>query len=1842
MLASVIALAVIGAFASMAIARGNEPAFRVLSMDGVDQITVNRIGRLDPIIVRFTEPMTRPEALADAIKMRPQIKGEWTVADERTIRFTPQVPYKPRARITRTCDTSLLSGLGKGLKGFVARFTVKADSVTMVPSGLYPDPNGADSFILEGTVVSGIPIGLDEAKRDVKAKITTKRRERGVDIVWTDKTNATSHAFKIVNIPRASEDSILTLSWKDASRGSSLQQKSWLVPKKDDFRVMDISQEGQSSVKVRFSELLDPHQDARGFVRVGMEHNVRYSINKNELTVFGKEAWVADQQIEILEGLKSEKGKTLAVPVSATINTEWEKPSVKFATDGVILPTTDGVIIPIETMNLSGVLIQAYKIYADNVLQFLQVNELDGSRELKRVGEPVWTKSFDLPWNDGMKNRFVPRGLDVTELVKKDPAAMLQIKISFRPRHSKYVCNRNHGDFSNLPQPPETITLSEDGEQRSWDYAEDMDYEERNSYYSYNDDPCHPAYYLPEYHQSSVISRNLLVSNLGILVKKEASGALAVTVADIGTTNPVQGAEVTFYSYAQGKLLSGSTNQAGTFRGMTSTPTYFITASKGGKTSYLRVDDGTSLSVSHFQVDGVSAESGIKGFIYGERGVWRPGDDIHLMFILQDLTASVPKNFPITFELEDPQGRVQSTEVIDSSVGGFYRIDAATADDDPSGSWTARVSAGSQTWTKSLRIEAIVPNRLSIDLKADKKSLSSGDNRFTLKSAWLHGAPAPNYKADVWVGFLPGTTAFDGYADYTFTDPRRSVEEGNNVAWEGSLNGDSSADFSIYLEPGSPVPGIIKAMLTTRVFEPSDMFSVEQSAYTFSPYDRYVGVKLPKGDAARGMLLTDVQHRVDLAVVDAEGRPARGNVELSMSVYKLEWKWWWEKDALTDATYVSHSYERIVSNERVVAKNGIASWTMEVKYPEWGRYLVVAEDGQGGHSTGKIVYIDWPGWAGRGGEAGTGSAAMLPLSRDKESYRVGETASITFASNGQSRALITLEKAGSIIKQEWIATSRGTTVWKCPVTASMTPNVYAHITVLQPHMQTANSLPIRLYGVIPLMVEDPATRLTPTILAPAEYAPGTASRVKVSEAAGKPMTYTLAVVDEGLLGLTKYSAPNPWREFYQKEASSLASWDIYRYVMSAYGGKLETLLSVGGSEDLLGGNQGKTQRFKPVVIFLGPFELGPGEVKEHSFQMPNYIGAVRLMVVAGKQGAYGVAEKQVPVREKLMILSTLPRTLGTNEKIEIPVTVFNGQPVKAALKVTLKSEGALVANASVDVVIDASSDKTVTFPVSTALAGKARLSVEARSIEGDISATHSSEIDVASRGSATSTVRSFSLKPGDTYRDFVPSPGEKGSLKMFVELSKMTALDIHSRLAYLTGYPHGCIEQITSGAFPQLYLPSMVDLSAEETERVKRNVMSVIDRYPSYQSTQGGFAYWPSAGEPNPWGTNYAGHFMIEARRAGYEVPDSLYKPWLEFQQAQAKAFAAAAPEALEAQAYRLFTLALSGNADIGSMNRLRQQSGLTPAASWLLAGSYYTSGQRAQGAELARTLKLPSGDYRDTGNNWGSSARDQALALTMLNLLGEPARALDAIDQVATRFASGSWYSTQETAWTFIALAPHYSQTKATNAAWKVEWDKGELEGVVTKGTTIRELEPFESPTQTVVCKNVGTEPLFAKIVTRGILPAGQEKALDMGVQARVRYVNAEGRDLNAKDLLVGDTFDVVVQCKNTLGRKIDNLALSVPIPTCWEFANERVGMEGKEGVSPSQYDWKDIRDTHVYTYFSLKPSETKTFRYTATVVYGGSYYVPAVRLEAMYDGEIASVVPGAFVTSARPARRN
>ena len=238
---------------------------------------------------------------------------------------------------------------------------------------------------------------------------------------------------------------------------------------------------------------------------------------------------------------------------------------------------------------------------------------------------------------------------------------------------------------------------------------------------------------------------------------------------------------------------------------------------------------------------------------------------------------------------------------------------------------------------------------------------------------------------------------------------------------------------------------------------------------------------------------------------------------------------------------------------------------------------------------------------------------------------------------------------------------KGFTNFRFKVTEEMSPNAYVQIHVIQPHSMTADNLPIRLYGVEPFTVTDKKSRLQPVISCPTVQEPQKPFTVSVKEQTGRPMTYTLAVVDEGLLSLTGFKTPDPWDKFHAREALGIRTWDMYNYIVGAFAGKYARMFSVGGDENMEI-SPAKANRFQPVVKFLGPFTLKKGGTQSHTICLPQYIGAVRVMVVAAQDGAYGNAEKDITVRSPLMVLSSLPRVLSVNERVELPVNLFAMDP----------------------------------------------------------------------------------------------------------------------------------------------------------------------------------------------------------------------------------------------------------------------------------------------------------------------------------------------------------------------------------------------------------------------------------------------------------------------------------------------------------------------------------------------------------------------------------------------------
>lgn len=1802
----------------------------------VEEISPTFIQRNSEIKIIFAKETTG--ITEDALSFSPKQKGNWTVLDDKkTFIFTPDAPFKQNGEFYLIADCNKLfdgTESGKFTHPFVADkgwYNIDFEEVIL--------DSESNEFLLKGNLSTDIPVTLKKAKKILKADYAKCK----TSIQWeTGSEISDSFAFTIRGIKVPKKNNNLKITWNGRSIGFSKKHdeglcgsKTFRIPSEDILDVIDINTSKKNSILISFSKILDKSQNLAGYVKAyGKSGNriilTNASIRENILTLYSDTNFEEIESVEISEGIRSIDGFHLGNSSNISLSGNWEIPEVKFANSGVILPTTQGSKVIVKTKNLTGLLVQVYAIPGRTMYHFLQDSEIDEKQNLYRVGEPVFEKRVNLSWDDSMQNKFVYHGIDIGELTKKNSYGMYQIRISFRKKDIKYICTNGHADFSDFNFPEDKIADDTRNRESSfWNYTNDLPWEKRSTYWNYSKDPCHPAFYMENYHSEITARQNIIISDIALSAKKDNNGKLYVTASNLKDTQPVKNVSVQLYNYIGKLLCESKTDSNGTALFDYNENIEYLTGSFNEQTTYLKLSSGTELSISHFETGGEVSSEGIKGFIYGERGVWRPGDTMYLTFILQDLKKKIPEDIPVSFELTDPLGKTVEKKMLSTHLDGFYPIETATAKDGITGLYTAKVSIGGNTWSKGLRVESIVPNKLNVKLSSKEKYLTAGNNVLKLEGSWLHGASAAGYKADVAVSYSSAKHDFDVSDEYSFSNPLNKTSEKRDQIFEGTLNSSSYADITAYLESNSKAPGMLNANFVSRIYEPSGAFSTEYSSMKFSPYNRYVGLKLPKGDEMRNMLLTDIKHNADVVCYNADGTPVNG-ITLKWNIYKIEWKWWWEKDAYSNAGYVEDVYYNSIDSGTVEIINGKGSFEFEVKYPSWGRYLIVVSDGNKGHSAGKIAYIDWPNWAGRSTEGGSGSSSMIALTADKKTYRPGETATVTFSSSKGSRALITIEKNGFIEKQEWIETENETTLYKFKVSPEMAPNVYIHVTLIQPHLQTANSLPIRLYGILPVMVENPESILEPVITCAQQFEPGKETVISVSEKNGKPMTYTLAVVDEGLLGLTSFKAPNPHNEFYKKEASQLKSWDIYSYIINAYTGNLETLLAVGGGDEINAGSEGKTNRFAPVVKYFGPFELKSGEKKATTFKMPQYIGAVRTFVIAGKNGAYGAAEKTTTVKSELMVQSSLPKTLGANETIDVPVTIFNGTSKSTKVTVELSSKGALQVKEKKEITIEGNSDGIIYFTLNTGAAGTAELTFTAYG-NNENTTLQSYDIEIKSRGNSFTYTEDFTVKKGSSANAEIESPFEEGTSELYLTVSTIPSFNLQKRLDYLVSYPHGCIEQITSGAFPQIFLPDFLNLRKEKVTEIQHNVSSVFKRYSNYQTQKGALGYWPGSDIPNEWGTCYAVHFMTEAKLKGWSVPDAIYNSALNYIYDRSINWTASDRETSELEAYRLFVLALAGKSDLGTMNRLFDSNDLNDSSIALLSTAYSLTGNKNRAEKLLKKTVSFVPFFRKTGEIFASSIRDDSMKLLAAVKLDNSILVSKFSKKVIANLSSKDWMSTQETAWSLLSLFACYGNNEKQSNSYSASVGKNEFNAVFDKSMDIMELTPASVDRQNVKIKNNGGTSLYGTLTSKGILKPGNDENYSKGISIDVRYYGENGKSIKANKVAHGDNFKMTVSVANKNNERIDNVALTIPIPTGWEFSNDRIG---RTETKSNGYSYMDIKDDKILVYFDLESSKSKVeFTFNVTCAYSGAYWIPAISAEAMYDNSIGALESSQYV---------
>lgn len=1300
----------------------------------------------------------------------------------------------------------------------------------------------------------------------------------------------------------------------------------------------------------------------------------------------------------------------------------------------------------------------------------------------------------------------------------------------------------------------------------------------------------------------------------------------------------MSGVSIDLLDFQQQLISSGSTDGNGIAKITYSRKPYLAIAKYKEQRAYLKIDDGTSLSISQFDVSGDVVQKGLKGFIYGERGVWRPGDSIYLTFILEDKLKTLPSHAPVTMELYNPLGTLTKRQVQSHGVNGFYDFRTSTGEEEPTGTWIAKVKVGGSTFSKMLRIETVMPNRLKIELNFPNAFIKKDDELKTvLKSRWLHGAIADGLDAKVEATLTATPTTFKRYQDFIFDNPSKRFSAEANTIFEGKLNENGEASFNINLPLEAEPAGMLNANFVTKVFEPGGNFSVDRFQIPYYPYEHFIGIKLPKGDVARGMLLTDTNHVAQVVCVNPDGSNARGTRKATARLYKINWRWWWDRSEDDLSNYAnSEEYSNLMEQE-ISLVNGIGKFNFRVNYPDWGRYLIIVTD-EGGHSTGKAFYMDWPGWAGRPQREGALDATMLNFTSDKSTYKVGDKATITLPTPQAGRALLSIESGSEVIETHWIEAQKGQTSFTFSIKKEMLPNVYAHVTLVQPHDQVNNDLPIRLYGILPLKVEDPNTILKPVIDMKAQIRPDENNNVLISEANGKAMTYTLAIVDEGLLDLTRFKTPDPHSHFYAREALGVKTWDMYDFVMGAFGSQFNRTLSIGGDEGLnKKSKDSKAKRFKPVVKFIGPFYLKAGEKQSHTLNIKDYVGSVRVMVVAGQDGAYGFTEKAVPVKKPLMLLATLPRVLRPGEQMQLPVNVFamENYVKQVQVKVTTNDLLSIKGSSNKTIKFAKPGDEVITFDyleVKQQL-GIAKVKIEATA--GNEKATYEMELQISNPNPYETQVYDANLEAGKSWNSQFNLSGISGTNTATLEVSSIPPINLEKRLRELIHYPHGCVEQTTSAAFPQVVLNQVIELHEGWKKEIDYNVKAAITKLKGFQNTEGGFGYWPGEGNADDWSTSYVGHFLLEAQRAGYSLPVNMLNNWKRYQKSKALQWMRNGNSYSDlSQAYRLYTLALANDPELGAMNRMREISDLSSAARWRLAAAYGLAGNKDIGLKLIKqeNTSIKSSE-EELEYSYGSPERNDALILETFTRLGEKTKAYMMLKKVCANLSSTYYLSTQSTAQSIVAVAAltgKFADNQVLEFSYTINGKTGTHRA--NKQVVSIPLEVGKTGQQKISVSNKTQQLTFVRVITRGQPAIGNQSAAASNLSMEVVFKDMDGNVLNPASITQGKDFKAEVTITNPglLGEYKD-LALSMVMPSGWEIHNTRLDNNLSGNYTTPRY--QDIRDDRVYNYFELNGKQQAKFVVLLNASYQGKFYLPGFSCESMYKGSIYARQAGMWV---------
>ena len=1335
-------------------------------------------------------------------------------------------------------------------------------------------------------------------------------------------------------------------------------------------------------------------------------------------------------------------------------------------------------------------------------------------------------------------------------------------------------------------------------------------------------------------------SKWVMATDMGLLAHM-TDHELRVWVHSLTTLEPYANAEISLISRTNQLLARGTTDADGavaftdlTYRDEDFEP-FLIAASHGDDLSCLKLDD-CRMPTSDFDVDGrPHLPKGYEAFVYADRGVYRPGEAANLAALVRGSGAAVPEPFPVKLEVRDPEDRVFEELMGALSDNGACEFKVIFPSYARTGQYRARLILGEdeEIGRTSFSVEEFIPDRMKVEIVPDKPSYHTGETAAVqVKAVNLFGPPAAGRRVEGGCQLEARPFRPSKYGGYTFGDPERTFERMEIPSDEALLDEEGRHTFSFHLPYDLLPSAMLRGVLSATVTESGGRAVSAYTTVEVHPYPAYIGLRRSvEGYAEIGQEVV-----VDFVLVDPEGEEVAAEDDLEVAVYKLVWHSILKRDAQGRYRYVSEkSAEEI---ERYALSSQGTSGTVRFTPREYGQYRIEVFDPASEAMSAITFYASGWGYA----PWSMAHPDRLEIELDKDTYSPGETAQALIRAPFAGKLILCIERE-RVYTHRVVTMEENTASIPLPVAAEHKPNVYVTATLIRSTRSLERHAPARAFGTVPLTVNCEDRRLAVALDAPEEMRPKNTLDVQVTVSGEIRDPYlTIAAVDEGICQLTDFRTPDAFGFFYAKKRLQVDSYDLYTYLLPELE-RTETQSSASG------GYLRKKHltpvditRVRPVSLWSGIVHLGRDGKGTVSFDVPEFNGSLRLMAVSFDGPRFGGATRNVTVREPIVLTPTFPRFIAPGDRFRVPVSLFNGCGKDGTFSVSLAVEGPVqvVGESTNALDIPQGKEGTVFFQLQAQPGmGEVALTVSARGAGESVK----TRVELPLRPAAPRVIRTGSgvLTEAEPVSLKLPSDWIAGTEEYRLTTSAFPAVQFTGSLQYLLRYPYGCLEQTTSSVFPLLYFDDLAETADPELFRAnpaEYYVEEGIAKLEAMQLSSGLFSFWPNEGEQNVWGSIYAAHFLVEARKAGYSVSDRVHRDMLRGLRRVVRD--RENDDALTTRVYALYVLAAAGKPERSSMIYLKDNKleAMPAAARFQLAGAFGLIGDRRTAEALLPTQIHPQTVPRETGGTFRSSIRENAIILDVLSeILPENPSVPILVKSLTDAAETGQWYTTQDNAFAFLALG-------------KILKRKGEDEFTgeatvngqphVTFGTESNTLSESTLGGKEIQLRIDGSGTCYYYWQAAGIPQDADIDEYDKGIHVRRAYLDRDGDPLDYRKIKQGDLL-VAKITMHAPDKNLDNIIVADLLPAGLEIENPR--LESREDIpwieeQSWRVDYMDLRDDRLLLFLDLPGGQTRTFYYALRAVTVGEYTLPPIAAECMYDPSYTSVASSGVVSVVEP----